>query len=573
MTARLPNGRFPPRVSGNPNGRPPALRVDAADSTAIVRAAPKSVLRADGYVNAYTGHGTSRDRRSYTRFKGDIVSDVEALDLWETEFIAARIIEAMPEAGYSRGWKLKTKEEELAEAMWEWADELGVESAIVDAWEKENALGGSAIFPVIDGAQGDLSQPLDWGSISTIKALHVLEPAELTPVAFYEGLDERSWQMPSVYMFTPLQSGFGSTRGMQYIHASRLVVFPGLRVSRRNRPGQRLGWGISRLSRPRQVLADFGLAWGSAATLLHEHGLGVLAMDDFANLMATAEGEDLVHKRVATMMMLKSTLRALVVDGKDKYQKEASSLAGLADVLNEFKVLMSAASDGMPVSVLMGQSQSGLRTGDDDTLTWFGNVEKRRSKRIRPRHQHLMKFLWNAGDGPAHGDEPESWSVEYPSLWSPTEKEKADTRKTDMDRAVAAVEAGIVSADDVAESFYGTDTEYTGDIHVNWPRRNAQALLQSGEGDLSGEDMAAMGAEGEQTEGLSEDELAELQALQEEFGGGEDAGDDEDDTEDEDLDEDEDDEGDREDAEDDDLTDDELEALADLDDEEPPPWE
>ena len=70
-----------------------------------------------------------------------------------------------------------------------------------------------------------------------------------------------------------------------------------------------------------------------------------------------------------------------------------------------------------------------------------------------------MRFLLLAGDGPTEGVEPDVWSVEYPSLWSPSEKETADTRKTDMDRAVAAVNAGIVSADDVAESFYGGEVE------------------------------------------------------------------------------------------------------------------
>src|SRR5678816_2858685 len=304
---RTSTGQFRPGVSGNPNGRPPKIRHDSALTAPVQR----TVTRRDGYMNYHTGHGTSRDRRIFTHFRSDIVTDDQALDLWETEFLAARIVEAMPEEAYRRGSSLKLEDEELAEAIEDWAEELGVEHAIVDAWEKENALGGAAIFPVIDGAQGDLSAPLRWGAITDVKALHVLEPRELQPVAFHDQLDDRAWAHPSMYMFTPVTSGISSSIGTQWIHASRLIVFPGLRVSRRVRPGQRLGWGISRLTRPKQVLADFGLAWGSAATLLHEHDMSWLGMQGFADLMATEDGEEIVATRLRAMTMAKSTLRAM----------------------------------------------------------------------------------------------------------------------------------------------------------------------------------------------------------------------------------------------------------------------
>ena len=518
-TPRTLTGQFRRGVSGNPNGRPPKIRADVADNTALLRApsAPSTtVTRHDGYTNYITGHGTHRDRRTFTHFNGDIVTDLEALDLWETEFLAAKIIEAMPEEGYRRGWSFKTEDEELAEEVETWAEELGLEHAVVDAWEKENAMGGAAIFPVVDGAQGDLSTPLRWDAISDVKALHVLEPRELQPVEFHGQLEERAWATPSMYMFTPVTSGISSSIGTQWIHASRLIVFPGLRVSRQVRPGQRLGWGVSRLTRPKQVLADFGLAWGSAATLLHEHDMTWLGMDEFGQIMAEKDGEDIVLKRLHAMMMAKSTLRALVGDKNDTFQKVPSSFSGLADVLNEFKVLMSAASDGMPVSVLMGQSQSGLRSGDDDTLTWYGNVEKRRNKRIKPRHMHALKFLLNAGAGPTGGDEPKVWTLEYPSMWSPSDKEVADTRYVDMQRAALAVDKGIASADDVAESWYSTDKyPQHGDIKINWERRKAQAAIAAqGAEQLGPGDRAAMGRDE-----LTDDEHTELAALREEFGG------------------------------------------------------
>jgi len=389
----------------------------------------------------------------------------------------------------------------------------------------------------VDGAQGDLSTPLRWEAVSDVKALHVLEPRELMPIAFESDLGNRGWSTPSMYMFTPIVDGFTASFGGQVIHASRLIVFPGLRVSRQNRAGQLLGWGVSRLTRPKQVLADFGLAWASAATLLHEHDMGFLGMDEFGELMATKDGQEIAYERIRSMAMAKSSIRAVVGDVKDKFTKIPSSLSGLAEVLGEFKVLMSAASDGMPVSVLMGQSQSGLRTGDEDTAVWYGNVEKRRRTRIKPRHTHLMRFLLAAGQGPTGGTVPDVWSIEYPSMWSPSDKEVAETRKTDTDRAVAQVNANIVSADDVAESWYGADKyPQHGEIKVDWKRRKAQAAIAAQAPEqLSDEDRAAMGRDSEDQEDLSDDERAELAALREEFGSddGADGEGDEIDTEDE----------------------------------------
>lgn len=459
-------GQFRPGVSGNPRGRP---------------AKPRAQLRADGYTNRYTGHGTARDRRSYTGFCPDVVTDLEAMALRRSEFLAKRIIEALPEEAFRRGWSLKIdgpgNAKKLAERVTAAAEDLDVDEKLVEAAQMERQSGGAAIFPVIAGAQGDLSRPLDLRSIASVRALHILEPRELQPERYYEDIRHPKWGRPERYWFTPIGGGRGGGAGLQLIHESRLVIFPGVRVSREDQWGQHASWGDSVLSPAKQVLSDFGLSWGSAATLLHEHGLGVLEVDGLADMLAAADGLDQVDRRVSAMMMAKSSLRALLVDGKDKYTRLASSLGGLAEVLNEFKQLIAGAAE-TPVSILLGMAQSGLRTGDDDTRSWYASVEKRRAKRYKPRHEQLLRFLLCAGDGPTDGDEPGVWSVEYPSLWTPSEKEQAETRKTDMERAKIAIEAGVASADDVAESFYGGDT-YSPDIRIDWNRRRAQAKIDA----------------------------------------------------------------------------------------------
>lgn len=468
-------GRFPPGQSGNPKGRPPKPRADSAPTTALAIRPPAPAIRRDGWTNRASGHGTSRDRRTLTTYGVDIVTDIEAEQLRRSEFLAAAIIEQVPKEALKRDWALACEDKELGNAIRKQAEALGLDEILYETWTKENEAGGSAIMPVITGAQGELDTPLDEGAIASIDAFHVFEPQELTPAAYYNDIRSPKFRRPMTYRLQPITSGRSGFMPSTIVHETRLVIFPGLKTSKQTQPGQREGWGDSRLCRPRQVMADFGLAWGSAATLLVEHGKGTLEMDGFAEMMAQADGLDEFDRHIAANQMAWTALKMRVVDGKSKFSQSTGTLSGVSEMLAEFKSLMAAAAE-RPVSILMGVGATGLRSGDDDTRAWYSTVERERSKHLKPRHEQIIRLMLLATSGPAGGVEPEAWSVEYPPLWSPDEKQIAETRKIDMERAKMAIEAEIVSADDVAESFFKGDT-YSPDIKVNWERREAQAKI------------------------------------------------------------------------------------------------
>lgn len=490
-------GRFSKGASGNPQGRP---RKDAA-STALVRqnrnANPDGTLtRRDSWINHAAGHGTHRDRRRLTRFGVDIVTDIEALQLRRSNWLAAAIIEDIAKEAWKRGWHLKCEDKELDVAICKQAEHLGMDATLIEAAAKSEEAGGSAIYPVLSGAQGDLSEPLNESSIVSIDALHVFEPQELTPVDYDGNLNSAGFRKPSSWRLTPLNTGRSGYVSPTVIHASRLVIFGGVKVSPQTQPGQREAWGDSCLCRPWEVISDFGLAWGSAATLMHEHGKATWLKDDLLSMLSQADGLDQLDRHFAAMNMAWSTLRMRLADGKDKIEQSTGTLAGVSDVMNAFQTLMAAAAR-RPVSKLFGVGSTGLRASDDDTLNWHATVEGDRKMKWAHGHERIVRLMLLATSGPTGGKEPKSWAVEYHPLHSPTDSEIATTRKTDMDRAAEAVGTGIASADDVAESFYGGDT-YSGDIKINWERRKAQAAVdQATPDDMTEEDMAAIGRDGE----------------------------------------------------------------------------
>lgn len=435
-------GQFQPGHSGNPAGRPRT-------------AAP--LERRDGWSNTASGHGTVRDRRLLTRYGVDVVTDLEARQLWRSEWLCRRIIEVIPGEANRRGWELKTDDKDKAEKVCGRAEELDLDGAMTRAGEYERAYGGAAIFPVIEGAQDGLEMPLIDTGIAKIGALHVLEPQELWPASYYKDLAHPKFGQPETYRVMPLTSGRTGSISMQIVHESRLVTFPGKRVSRQTQPGQREGWGDSELSSAREMIADAGLTWGSVATLLHEFGQGVYAIDGLAEMLSQADGPALLQRRLDAMDLFKSTLRATAVDAKDSYTRITTPASGLDGLLVQ-QANWIAAIAGMPVEILFGREPSGLNsTGDMTIRNWYAKVEKIDSIHYNPRREQLVRLLLLETTGAYGGNEPEVWSVEPKPLWSPSEKEVAETRKIVADTDRVYFDMGM-PAETILEQRFGGDT-------------------------------------------------------------------------------------------------------------------
>lgn len=464
-TGRAPNGQFPAGKSGNPNGRPPKQRRET---------------RADGYVNGFTGHGTSRDRRTLTTHKTVVVSDIQAIDLRRGNWLAARICEALPEDAFRRGYTLKLEDPKIAKGVNDEIESLGFDQKFVAAWQMERACGGAALFPALEGAHGDLSEPLELDGdggprIAKVKAVQLFEPRELTPETWHNDIMHPKFGMPATYRLWPLSGGRSGSTPLQSIHESRLIIFPGLRITREALPGQRIGWGDSVLNRVAQELSDFGLSWGSAATILHNFSQRVIKYKNLAEILKETDGEALVEKRVRVMDMVANVLRALPLDADDELVATTVSVAGLSDLLIQFAQLIAAAAD-MPLTRLFGMSPAGMNaTGEFDSEGWrdrVGGGQKNQTTRL----EQGVRLILLSAEGPTKGEEPDVWSAEWKPLKTPSEKETAETRKLDAETDHIRIEDGVYSADDAAKSRFTSDT-YGTNIQIDWKAREEQKRL------------------------------------------------------------------------------------------------
>lgn len=454
-------------------------------------------VRKDGFVNTFTGHGTDRDRRTATTHATGVVVDINAIDLRRGNWLAAKICEALDDDAFRRGYELKLDDKEQAEAVTNAAELLGVNKKVEFAGQMERTAGGCALFPVLDGALGDLSEPLvlDAGEprIGKVQAIHLLEPRELMPASWYTNLSDLKFGRPASYYFRPIIGGMaGVATPYQVIHESRLAIWPGLKFTRQPLPGQRLGWGDSALNRANEAIFDHGLSWGSAASILHDFAQGVIQLDQLVEMLREEGGEALVQKRLAVMDMTRSSLRSMVIDKNDTFTRTQTPVSGLADLLREGNQFIAAIAD-MPMTRLFGMSPAGLNaTGESDMEGWYERVGIRQTDHTA-NLTWLLRLIMLSADGPTLGEEPDEWSIEWRPLSKPSEKETADTRLAVAQADKIYFDMGAASSDDIAKSRFGGDT-YSMETTVDFAARDAQKKIDDERAaELDKASLAAMG--------------------------------------------------------------------------------
>jgi phage-related protein (TIGR01555 family) len=456
----------------------------------------KRDVRADGLVNAWSGHGTPRDPRQYTTHVTHAVNDINGIDLRRGNWIARRICEWLPSDCFSKGYTLKLDDKEQAEKVMEAAEDLGVNQRIVEAGAMERAAGGAALFPALEGALGDLSEPMDMTNPKVVKvnAIHLLEPRELLPASWYSDINNPKFRMPETYRLIPLSGGRMNILSQQVIHESRLVIFPGRRVTAEPQPGQRWGWGDNELTTVDEAIKDFGISWGSAATILKNYSQRIFKWKGLADILKEEGGDKAVEKRAQIMDMVMNVLRAVPIDAEDDIVQISTSVGGLADLLTELAQFVCAAAD-MTMTRLFGRAAGGLNaTGEGDQQIDHDKIISAQKHKYTKPVEHLLGLIMASTGGPIGGQIPKGpWSIEWVPLKNQDAKELAETRKLDAEADQIRIDSGVITADDAAESHFKGDT-YGSDIIIDWKRREAQKKIdEEAAANLQPNDLAAMG--------------------------------------------------------------------------------
>lgn len=474
--------------------------------------------RWDGYISQPAGFGvTGRDKRLGFSWLTDEITPEEAQQIWRGSDLGSRIIELPVDEEFRQGWELQIADQDepttleagdvtppdvenprsdafgllgidgagmakksepptlpdsgdLQEDVTAYLNELGLEEAFRTARYFERAYGGSGVMLGVNDGQ-KLDQPLDLDRVISLDFLTVLEPRELKPLYYYTDPAQKKFGQVMIWQISVTAPGGAApgSNGTQVtlvseIHETRLVIFGGHRVTRRNITAL-AGWGDSVLVQVNPVLRDFSITWGAAGVLMTEFATPVMLLEGYGAATATDKRQMLKNRLEATLLA-KSTVNALILDAKEKFERQVTPVAGLADLLDRFMVRLASAAR-IPVTKLAGQSPAGLNaTGDADVRNFYDEVKSSQVRRLRPAFERVIKIVFRV----LGVDEPTTWSVIFKPLWQPTELEQAQARLTQAQVDQIYLQNGVVSAEEIAVNRFSAD-EYSFHTHIDFKQR------------------------------------------------------------------------------------------------------
>lgn len=405
----------------------------------------KPKITADGYVEAFTGAGTTRDRSSFVKAKSArLLQDAEVLDLYLSDGFARKIVDVPAEEMTRAGVNIESIEDEILEKEIESRlQDLDAMRHLNDAVRWSRLFGGSLlIYGLNDG--GTLEVPLNPDGIKEVEFLRVYDKTQVTIQSRVVDTTSPDYGDVELWQISPV------TGGAPYlVHNSRCHTFDGESIPDILR-GYTQGWGASVLQACHDQLTRLGISHQWANMLLERSQQAVHKIPDLAQTLRSPGGEASVRRRVDVVDMVRGILNTVVVDGKEDYAVTSQSIAGLPDLLDRFAEALSAVSS-IPIMLLMGRSAGGLSgSGKGELDSWYARIESMQNDILmRPIDKLVSYILMGMGHDVSYGIKFNPLTVLSNKEKSEIKKIEAETKKIEAEAAAAYVNIGAIDVDEV----------------------------------------------------------------------------------------------------------------------------
>ena len=413
------------------------------------------LLRTDGWANAVTGAGTSRDKTQALAWCPDGPMEPSLCSqLFHFDPIFQRIGRARVDAAFREGFTVTVRGDSAAAASVEGATRIKDLAEMINAhallhsaelWAR--VYGGAGLVLGLDDG-GLPNQPLVHERIRGILWAKVLDRRFLVVVKYYDLTSAGSRLdligKPEMYMLT------GLNLPPMYIHATRVIPFVGVECDEMLSRSIG-GWGLSNLQLPFDAIRSYIGTIAATQTLVSDASQAVFKIKNLWESLSGPNKKKL-EQRMKLVDLTRSTMRAVVLDsdGED-FKREATTFTGLPDLLDRFMYHVCAATDA-PATVIFGRAPAGLNASGDSELTlWYDSIKSEtQSVKLTPRALRLYRILARAVSV-----DPASVVLKWAPLRQPSDKEKAETRKITADTDKVMIDAGVLDPLEVRIARYG----------------------------------------------------------------------------------------------------------------------
>lgn len=334
------------------------------------------------YVNGITGAGLKMsDKSAHTRAEVYTPADLKELaNMVVGDGVADRIVSFVPETAFENDFTITGDSDG---SIFKECSDSGLIEALQEAGECQRLTGGAIVVTEYDELGDNLmNEPMDKAGITGYR-VYSAGSVELDRNDFV-GDNPRFFRIRRIDSETV------------DINPSRVTVFKGKKLPDvlRGSSIRETFFGTSALKPCEKSLKDLADIMTSGVNMAMENGLSVFNFDGFEQIF---HGEDCGASKISQMMSIiklsMSTMRAVLLGSKDKVEFKSHNFAGMPELMQKY-INQVCADSGFPVSILFGQSATGLaQTNKADVDAFCGLAEKWRSRYMYKPSCRLVKDL------------------------------------------------------------------------------------------------------------------------------------------------------------------------------------
>lgn len=393
---------------------------------------------ADGLANLVTGLGTRADARSGRFYAPTYIGREQIEAAFNTSPMLRKCV-VIPATDRIRAWRDWQAEADQIEALEAEERRLQLLAKVRQA-EILRGLGGGALILV---TAGDPAMPLNQRALGKggLVAVNVVSRWHLTGSDWIDDLASPDYGTPSYF---EISGGGNATR----IHPSRVVCFRGDPLPSITTPSlEEQFWGRGCAASLIDPAMNLDEALSSFGALIKDARNIDIGVPKLLEMVATAEGESTLMRRLALLAQGSSIINANVYDngdgegkGGEKIERHQVTWTGIPEVVRVYAEALSAASD-IPVTRLWGVSPRGMNaTGEHDEQNWRKMIEAGQELELRPCMEQIDAALIPS----ALGSAPEDIWWKFSPLHVPSEKEETDRFKVWVDAAEKVQATGAI---------------------------------------------------------------------------------------------------------------------------------
>ena len=378
--------------------------------------------------------------KSHNNAKGGAFNYFNVLSAYDSGGLFSKVVDKPAMDCVSKGISIKGDEDkEICNDF----DRLKLIQVLQDAARFIDLSGGAVIVPIIAGrAYKSFVTPFNPNTQYKIDSLRVYPISDFSPAGdVYTDANNPKYNMPIFYNWNDVT-----------IHESRMIAIKGMPFATNmasNNPYQ------GRVTATKKMQAAYAYYHTVDLTLkvLERKQQAVYKMTGLADALmndkmnGTSDGEQVIRARISLVDGIRDMLNMVSVDNGDGTKDSVGddfivndmNLSGIKDAvaIQESRV---SADTGIPVTVLFGQSASGLNaTGESDWRNYYSTLTAIQSM-LRPAIERIVAIL--AGQMGVNGL-ADNWKIEFNQLPDTDEKADAEVAKLKAD-------ANKVEADSIA---------------------------------------------------------------------------------------------------------------------------